>query len=83
MFVHCSQGIDRAGYVSGAYKMKYKGAELKNVVMENLKIMREIRQHIHFNSFNGMQWYCLYLNRTESECLVEKNKANYLSSYEL
>lgn len=32
VYVHCSAGIDRTGYVSGAYKMKYMGASLKDVM---------------------------------------------------
>lgn len=64
VYVHCSQGVDRAGYVAGAYKMKFKGATLRDVVVENLNIMKGVRRHIHFNSFNGLQWYCLYLGRS-------------------
>lgn len=29
IYVHCSQGVDRAGYVAGAYKMKNKGISLR------------------------------------------------------
>lgn len=29
VYIHCSAGIDRAGYISGVYKMKYKGLSLK------------------------------------------------------
>lgn len=29
VYVHCSQGIDRAGYVAGAYLMKNKGHSLR------------------------------------------------------
>lgn len=36
VYVHCSQGIDRAGYVAGAYKMKNLGASFKQVIKENL-----------------------------------------------
>lgn len=32
VFFHCSAGIDRTGYVSGAYKMKYYHMSLKEVM---------------------------------------------------
>ena len=38
--------------------------------------MKQIRGHIHFNSFNGLQWYCLAIGRTEEECLVGVVGAN-------
>ena len=31
VYVHCSQGVDRVGYVAGAYKMKNKGLSLAEV----------------------------------------------------
>ena len=36
IYVHCSAGIDRTGYVSGSYKMKYYNSSLKEVMYENL-----------------------------------------------
>lgn len=32
--------------------------------------MKNIRAYMHFNSFNGLQWYCLHLGRSQEECLV-------------
>lgn len=29
IYVHCSQGVDRAGYIAGAYKMKNLGLSMK------------------------------------------------------
>lgn len=80
VYVHCSQGVDRAGYVAGAYKMTFKNATMAEVVRENLTFMKEIRNYIHFNSFNGLQWYCLHLGRSEEECLVHVLDANKLKS---
>jgi protein-tyrosine phosphatase len=33
--VHCSQGIDRTGYVIGAYLMKNKNKSFKDVIKQN------------------------------------------------
>lgn len=32
VYVHCSQGIDRAGYVAAAYKMKNLGYSLADAM---------------------------------------------------
>lgn len=32
VYVHCSQGVDRAGYVAAAYKMKNKRTPMSEVV---------------------------------------------------
>lgn len=36
VYIHCSQGVDRAGYVSAAYKMKFLGVSLADAMKENL-----------------------------------------------
>ena len=36
VYLHCSQGLDRTGYVAGAYKMMYHKAEFRAVLKENL-----------------------------------------------
>lgn len=40
VYVHCSQGVDRAGYIAGAYKMTFKNASMVDVVSENLNFMK-------------------------------------------
>lgn len=70
VYIHCSAGIDRAGYASGAFKMKFKDEPFEQVVKENLEIMKQFRGHMHFNTYNGLQWYCLSLGRSEKECLM-------------
>lgn len=65
VYVHCSQGLDRAGFVAAAYKMKKLNATLAEVLSENLNIIKGVRKNMHFNSFNGLQWYCLHMGRTE------------------
>lgn len=62
--------------------MTFKNAKMVDVVSENLNFMKEIRNYIHFNSFNGLQWYCLSLGRTEEECLVHVLDANKLKELE-
>lgn len=64
VYFHCSQGIDRAGYVAAAYKMKNMQYTFTDAMLENFQLTRTIRGHMHFNSFYGLQWYCLYLGRT-------------------
>lgn len=75
--MHCSAGVDRTGYVGGAYKMKYLDKSLEEVVHENLLVLKGYRKHMHFNTFNGLQWYCLSLGRSEEECLIGK-EANFM-----
>lgn len=71
VYIHCSAGIDRVGYISGAFQMKFKDKSFKEVVQENLAVMKEHRGHMHFNTYNGLQWYCLSLQRSEKECLLD------------
>ena len=40
VYIHCSAGIDRAGYASGAFKMKFKDEPFEQVIKENLAIMK-------------------------------------------
>ena len=70
VYMHCSAGLDRVGYVSGAFKMKFMNESFKSVMEENLEILREFRGHMHFNTYNGLQWFCLSLGRSEEECLI-------------
>ena len=74
VYVHCSAGVDRTGYVGGAYKMKYQKKSLSQVLDENLNILKGLRKNMHFNTYNGLQWYCLSLGRTEKECLIGEEK---------
>ena len=64
IYVHCSAGVDRTGYVGGAYKMKYLNKSLTEVLQENLLVLSGYRSFMHFNTFNGLQWFCLSLGRS-------------------
>lgn len=83
VYVHCSAGIDRVGYVSGAYKMKFKGASFESVLKENLAIMKQLRGHMHFNTYNGLQWYCLSLGRSEKDCMVHISASEQAKIHDL
>jgi hypothetical protein len=70
VYVHDSEGFDQTGYVLGAYKMKYMKATMKEVMTENLQIIKEERQKMKCNYYYGLQWYCLSLGRSDEECLI-------------
>ena len=70
VYIHCSAGVDRTGYVTGAYKMKYKGASLKEVMRENMNVLKGHRKYMIFNAENGLEWYCFSLGRSQRECKV-------------
>ncbi len=70
IYFHCSAGIDRTGYLSAAYQMKHLNKPLKECYEENLAVMSKLRDHMHFNTFNGLKWYCLSLGRNEKECMI-------------
>ena len=65
VYIHWSQGIDRVGYISAAYKMKNLGYTLADAMAENFQLVKTVRGHMHFNSFNALQWYCLHLGKSE------------------
>jgi len=70
VYLHSSEGLDRVGYVAGAYKMKYLNATMTEVMRENLDILKPERDYMRCTSYYGLQWYCLSLGRTGQECLV-------------
>jgi hypothetical protein len=64
IYIYSYQGLDRVGFVSGAYLMKNKGLSLRQVMKMNLEILG-FRSLMNSKSYNGLQWYCLYLKRNE------------------
>lgn len=67
VFMHCSAGMDRTGLVAGAYKMKYLGWSMKEVLKENSGFGGP-RKEMMFNALNGLKWYCLGI-RPREQCL--------------
>ncbi len=67
VFMHCSAGMDRTGLVAGAYKMKYLGMSMKEVLAENAGFGGH-RKEMMFNALNGLKWYCLSI-RPREHCL--------------
>lgn len=65
VYMHCSQGVDRTGYVHAAYLMRYYNKPLEEAYKLNLQVLKNMRNRMHFNTYNGMEWYCLYLGRSE------------------
>lgn len=61
VYFHCSQGIDRTGLISGAYKMKYLSKSLRDIVKENVEIGQRDMQ---WNTYNGLLWFCEHLQRS-------------------
>lgn len=70
VYIHCSAGVDRTGYVAGAYKMKYFNTSFRDVLSENIEVLKGLRKHMHFNAQNGLQWFCFSLGRTQEQCSV-------------
>jgi protein-tyrosine phosphatase len=64
VYIHCSQGIDRVGYIAAAYKMKNLGYTFTDAMVENFQLTKTVREHMHFNSFKALQWYCLHLGKS-------------------
>lgn len=56
--------------MAGSYRMKYKGLSLREVHSENIEVLKGLRNYMHFNAKNGMQWFCLSLGRTQSQCTL-------------
>ena len=50
--------MDRTGYVSGSYKLKYLKGNLGGILQENSKFGGD-RTEMHFNALNGLKWSCL------------------------
>ena len=50
VYIHCSAGVDRTGYVSGSYKMKFNNASLKEVMKENMNVLKGHRKYMIFNA---------------------------------
>ena len=71
MYIHCAAGVDRTGYVAGAYKMKYLNATLKQVMDENLDVLKGHRKYMIFNAEKGLEWFCFSLGRSQKECEVK------------
>jgi hypothetical protein len=69
VYFHCSQGVDRTGYVHAAYSMKFYNKSLEDAYKFNLQVLKNMRNRMHFNTYLGIEWYCLYLGRSETECL--------------
>lgn len=65
IYVHCSQGVDRTGYVHAAYEMKYHNKSLEESYKFNLQVLKNMRTHMHFNTYLGMEWYCLTLGKSD------------------
>jgi protein-tyrosine phosphatase len=65
--------LDRVGYVAGAYLMKNAGVSLREAMGMNFEVMEGMRSSMNSKSFNGLQWYCLYLKRNEEECEIQNN----------
>jgi protein tyrosine/serine phosphatase len=57
IFIHCAAGMDRTGYVSGAYKLKYLNYSLEQVLQENSKF-GGARKYMHINTYYGLKWFC-------------------------
>ena len=61
--IHCEGGSDRTGEVSGAYAMhylNYTGPQANDWDTEVAE------RKIHWNSMNGLRWYCYYLTEIKS-----------------
>lgn len=61
IYFHCSHGIDRTGYVSGAYRLKYQEKSLRSILKENVDIGQ---RDMIWTTYNGLIWYCEHLQRT-------------------
>lgn len=70
IYIHCSAGVDRTGYVSAAYKLKFMNYTLKKAMGENIHILKGLRKHMHFNTENGLKWYCHSLDRSKEDCYI-------------
>jgi len=77
VYIHCSAGFDRTGLVSGAYRMTYLDISYQQVMDENMNVIRPTRNHMHFNAFNGLQWYCMSI-RDQEECVWNDKWINIL-----
>lgn len=69
VFIHCSAGMDRTGYVAGSYKLKYLDYTLKEVLKENSKFGGP-RKSMHFNALNGLKWFC-FSHKEREQCITE------------
>ena len=74
IYIHCSAGIDRTGFISGAYKMREFNAKFDQVLKENFEIMKGLRGHMHFHTYQAMQWFCLHLGKSEEECMLNREQ---------
>jgi hypothetical protein len=51
--------------VAAAYKLKYLSYSLEDAFKENIKVMGGLRNHMHFNTENGLKWFCHSLGKTK------------------
>jgi len=54
VFFHCSAGVDRTGFVSAAYNMKFYNMSFENAYQKNMKVLNGVRKFMHFNTYHGM-----------------------------
>jgi hypothetical protein len=53
VYIHCSQGIDRVVYIAASYKIKNLRYILNDAMFENFQLIKTVRGHMHFKSFNA------------------------------
>ena len=66
--VHCHCGCDRTGEVSGAYAMEHLGYSARQALVWDDSVPNRA---IESFSFNGMMWYCYYLQYVKNVTSVD------------
>lgn len=58
--------------MTAAYKLRFLNYTLKKAIKENIEVMAGLRKHMHFNTENGLKWFCHSLKKNKEECHIEK-----------